>query len=51
MGWEQEALIREASMKVHEPPGAYFRMVRFALNGLIRDHIAIRVDRLITLRE
>lgn len=51
LGWEEEALIREASMKLDEPPEASFRMVRFALNCLIRDHVAIRNDGLVTLRE
>jgi hypothetical protein len=51
LGWEQEALIRETSMKLDEPPEVCFRMVRFALNGLIRGHIVLRDDGLITLSE
>ena len=51
LGWEEDLLIYEASMRLGESQEAAMRMAKIALNGLLRDGVVLRDGRLICLRE
>lgn len=51
LGWEEEALILEAAMRLAGSPEICLRMIKIALNGLLIDGVVTRDGRLICLRE
>lgn len=51
LGWEEELLIYEASMRLDTSPETSLRMARMALNGLLRDGVVVRQGPLICLKD
>ena len=51
LGWEEDLLVYEASMRLDGPQEGAMRMARIALTGLLRDGVVIRDGRLICLKE
>lgn len=51
LGWEEELLIYEASMRLDASPETSLRMARMALNGLLRDGVVVRQGPLICLKD
>lgn len=51
LGWEEELLIYEASMRLDASPETSLRMARMALNRLLRDGVVVRQGPLICLKD
>lgn len=51
LGWEEDLLLYEASMRLDDSQELAMRMARIALNGLLRDGVVIRDGGLICLKE
>lgn len=51
IGWEEEALIQQAAMRLEGSPEVCLRMARLALNGLLKDAVVMRDGRLICLSD
>jgi hypothetical protein len=51
LGWEEDLLVYEASMRLEGSQESSTRMARMALGGLLRDGVVVRDGRLICLKE
>ena len=51
LGWEEEQLVYEASMKIEGYQDETLRMARIALKGLLRDGVVIKDGQLVRLRD